>query len=391
MDIANPDLFQFLVDNYLGLLSVIILLVAFFNNYALIPKVIWVVHQKKLYKEVNGRSAHNDQTSTLAGVAFFITFVLILSILQGGYNSAVGNNVIAAITLVFMVGVKDDLVVSSAKTKFIGQVVAALFVVLSSSTRIENLHGFLGLTVLPPFVGAAISVFILLAIINAYNLIDGVNGLAAIIGIVICSTFAWSFYVMNAIFFLMISLVTIGILFGFLPHNFAKGDRRIFMGDSGSLMIGLIIGMLTLRVITLTEHPSLMRFALAPDHRILFALSVLFIPTFDTLRVMVLRLSKGKSPFSADANHTHHILLRAGFCHWQVSLLLGIINLGVIVLYMNLGFFFSSTVVLFVGVILCYLILYYVCYRLSLKYPETEASLVPKAEGSKAKSLTQKA
>ncbi len=332
----------------------------FLVTYYLIPKVLWIVREKDLYKPVIQRSAHSNATPTLGGVAFFTTFVLVVSMLQSFYVLPTGNHLIAAVTLMFMVGLKDDLVVSTAKVKLIGQLLAAAFIVFSPEMQLTSLYGFMGIHEIPAAIGYLLSAFIVIALVNAYNLIDGINGLAAIIGIVVSTAYGIGFYLIGAPFFTLICVVVIGILLAYLPFNFSRGRKRIFMGDSGSLMIGLVLGFLTIKMLSLPVNIPWIDPGNEPAHRILMVLAVLFIPTFDTARVILIRLWKRQSPFEADANHTHHILLGLRLSHLKSSLLLGALNVLVIVIY-SLISPLLTTLWLSLSLVLIYILVFAIC------------------------------
>ena len=319
---ANYELFIFLV--FTGTFAV---------TYYVIPKVLWVTKEKNLMAAVNERSAHVTAVPTFGGVAFFITLILVLSVIQSMRLSYVGNHLIAAITVLFMVGLKDDLVISTAKVKLIGQIMAAFFLVFSPELELSSLYGFMGIYEVPFWAGILFKTLLVIAIINAYNLIDGIDGLGAITGIVISSVFAITFYSTGEPFFALVSISVVGILCAFLRFNFSRGRNKIFMGDSGSLLIGLLLSFFALKFLVMQPHPNLIANGFSPANRLLFLACILFIPIFDTLRVMIIRKINGTSPFSPDRNHAHHVLLDLGFSHLRASLSLGFLNITVVSIY----------------------------------------------------------
>lgn len=337
MNILDQQIVLDLFRNYYLLFMVAILAGTFLMTYLLVPKVLWVSKEKNLVKPVIGRSAHDKEIPSFGGVAFFISAILVISLIQSLQPGNTGNHLIAALTILFMVGLKDDLIVSSAKVKLWGQLIAAAFIVFSPELQLTSLHGFLGIFEVSPLAGYALNTFLVVALINAYNLIDGINGLAGMIGIIICSSYGLIFYFSNQPFFAVICVAVMGILLAFLRYNLSRGDKKIFMGDSGSLIIGLIIGFLTLKIFAMQPDINLLADGYSPANRILLVLSVLFIPIFDTARVMLLRMMQGNSPFSADRNHAHHVLLDLGFKHVKASLTLTGINISVILLYLILN------------------------------------------------------
>lgn len=302
-------------------------------TFYLIPKVLWVSKERNLMAVVNERSAHSVAVPSFGGVAFYITLILVLSILQSMRLTFVGNHLIAAITILFMVGLKDDLVISSARVKLIGQITAALFVIFSPELELTNLYGFLGIYEIHVLAGIFLKGLFVIALINAYNLIDGIDGLGAITGIIISGVYAWVFYGTGQPYYVLVSVSVAGVLTAFLRYNFSS-RKKMFMGDSGSLIIGLILAFLSIKHLVMEPYSPLISEGYNPGNRLLFLGCVLFIPTFDTLRVIIIRKINGTSPFSADRNHAHHVLLDLGLSHFKASLCFGILNLLIIIIYL---------------------------------------------------------
>jgi UDP-GlcNAc:undecaprenyl-phosphate/decaprenyl-phosphate GlcNAc-1-phosphate transferase len=342
MNILDQQVLLELFRGYTLLFTFGTFLLAFCLTWYFIPKVLWVTREKQLVKEINHRSSHNIEVPSFGGVAFFLVLILIISILQSLRVSYTGNHLIIGLTFLFMAGLKDDLVVSSAKLKFVSQIFAAGFIIFSPELLLTNLHGFLGITEIPLWLGYGLKLLVVVALINAYNLIDGIDGLAGIAGIVICSSFAVIFHIINEPYFVLLSVTVVGVLAGFLRYNFSRGDRKIFMGDGGSLTIGFLIAFLSLKILVRNESPTLLDEGFMPENRVLFLAAILFLPIYDTLRVIVLRLIEKKSPFEADRNHLHHVLLDNKLSHKQASLVLGGINILIIAVFIFLSRHFES-------------------------------------------------
>ncbi|WP_083961675.1 MraY family glycosyltransferase [Salinimicrobium terrae] len=330
MNILDQEvILEFFRDNYMWFVTCVFL-GTFGLTYYLIPKVLWVTKEKNLMAHVNDRSSHASAVPSFGGVAFYISIIMVLSILQSMRLTYIGNHLIAAITILFMVGLKDDLVISTARVKLFGQAVAAMFLIFSPEMAQNTLHGFLGIYEIPLWAGYVIKTFLVVALINAFNLIDGIDGLAAIVGIVISSVYAYIFYLSFQPYYVLISISIAGILAAFLRYNFSRGANKIFMGDSGSLVIGLMLAFLSLKFLVMEPHTEILDAGYDPGNRLLFLACLLFIPAFDTLRVMILRKMGGTSMFTADRNHMHHVLLDLGLPHWKASLGIGLLNLIVI-------------------------------------------------------------
>ena len=338
MNILNQEILLEIFHRYNLFFVMALFAGGFLLTWYLIPKVLWVSREKNLVASVNSRSSHARETPSFGGVAFYITFILLLSVLQGLRLTYAGNTLIAAVTILFMVGLKDDLVVSTARVKLVGQFAAAGFIIFSPELQLTNLHGFLGIYEIPEIAGYFINTFLVVAVVNAYNLIDGIDGLAALVGIVISGVLAYIFHSAGQAYYMMVSMGLAGILCGFLRYNFSRGHKKIFMGDSGSLLVGLVIAFLAIKLLVMKPVGQMIGLGYDPANRLLFLGCVLFIPVFDTLRVMLIRLGHGKSPFSPDKNHAHHVLLDLGFTHWKASLSLALLNLLVIGLF----FYFAN-------------------------------------------------
>ncbi|WP_299548803.1 MraY family glycosyltransferase [Seonamhaeicola sp.] len=309
----------------------------------------------------NNRSSHLKKTPTLGGVSFFYTLVFALFFLRGWgeYDEAI--YFIPGLTILFIIGLKDDLVVLSPYTKLIAQLIAILFIISNDSFTIESLNGFLGVDDIPIYAYYIVSGFIMLTIINAYNLIDGIDGLAAIVGIVILIIYSAIFYMTQEYFFLLLSLTLNGCLIAFLKFNLASSEskEKIFMGDTGSLIVGFIISILTLKFLALSpEKYDSLPFLI--ENIPLIAISILIVPLFDTARVFTIRLANKKSPFSPDRNHTHHILIDYfKFSHKKASFIIGGFNLVFVYFFIILGSasynFWLATVLVMTVIVLGYI------------------------------------
>lgn len=352
MNILEHDVLMHLFQQNYQLLAFGVFLLAFVLTYHFIPKVLWVSHEKRLMKEVNSRSSHKGKVPSFGGIAFFIVLILFLSMFQTLRDLPTGNHLIIGMMLLFMAGLKDDLVVSTAKLKFVSQLFAAGFIVFTPELHLTTLNGFLGITEIPFLVGSLINMLIVVALINAYNMIDGVDGLASIVGIVIAIAYAVSFYLAGQPYYVLVCLTLIGILSAFLRFNLCHDEKKMFMGDSGSMVVGLMIAFLTLKILVVTQTGSLFNIDLIFRQRFIFAFAVLFIPIFDTARVIVIRLLQKKSPFEADRNHMHHVLLDCGLSHKQTGLVLGGLNIFVILAFVLSSFLFGQ-----MGVIISMLLL----------------------------------
>ena len=299
---------------------------AFLITFFAIPIIIQVARRKKLFDEPDERKVHKMVIPTLGGLGIFGGFILATLI-----GSPVGSYELqyfaAAAIVIFFLGIKDDILVLSAAKKFIGQLVAAGIIIKFGGVQISNMHGFLGVTAIPPFASIVLTLFTIIVIINSFNLIDGVDGLAGSLGLLTSLVFGTYFFYAGQLLYGVMALSLAGSLVGFLIYNFSPA--KIFMGDTGSLLIGLINSIMVVKFINVAGSPSV-AFPLESAPAIGFA--ILIVPLFDTLRVFAFRIFSRRSPFSPDRNHVHHFLLEQGFSHRKITLLCVCSNIGFILM-----------------------------------------------------------
>lgn len=319
---------------------IVVFLVALITTYFIIPKIIWVVNSRDLIDKPDHRSSHKRSTPTMAGVSFFLAIIMVVFLLKSEDVDNIGVNLIVALTIIFIIGLKDDLVVSSPKAKMGGQLLAIIVIMMSSTFQFTELYGFLGFEMLPLYITVPLTIFFMLTIINSYNLIDGIDGLASIIGIVIFSSYAVVFYTIGLNYYFLISLSFIGVLAAYLRYNFSS-SKKIFMGDTGSLIIGFCIAFLTMKFSSIQSF-QLIELPFLMENKIFIVLAIIGIPLFDTARVIGIRLLNNKSPFYPDRNHIHHILIDSGLKHYKASLFLALLNIVLIALVVFLASYFDS-------------------------------------------------
>jgi UDP-GlcNAc:undecaprenyl-phosphate/decaprenyl-phosphate GlcNAc-1-phosphate transferase len=278
---------------------------------------------KKLYDVPDSRKQHPQRIAALGGVAIFGGMLFSFVFFTFHLPNPALNSIIAALLVLFVTGVKDDIFPMVPYKKFLGQLIAVLIVTLQGDVRLKSLYGIAGIWGLPDWLSILLTGFFFLAIINSFNFIDGINGLAAGIGIIVCCTFGWYFKIMDEPLFLILSLSLAGALLAFLPYNLIRA--RIFMGDSGAMVLGFLSAVLTVYFIQRSEQFRPVIFE--NIEAMAFAFAVLIIPIFDTLRVVFIRVFILKrSPFAADRNHVHHALLDIGLSHLGAAGTLFLLN-----------------------------------------------------------------
>lgn len=243
-------------------------------------------------------------------------------------------SLIPGLTIIFILGLKDDLIVLAPLTKLIGQLLAAVFLVFHYRFSIESLHGFMGIEEMTQVIAMPLAVLIMIAVMNAINLIDGIDGLAATISLIIFTMFGYAFHLTNNPYLVLLCITMIGTLVGFLYYNLNKKcEKKTFMGDTGSMILGFLIAALSIRFLAL-DSTSLKALPINIENLPIVVVVILIVPFFDTGRVFILRIMKKKSPFQPDRNHIHHILIdRLKISHRRASFFIGLTHFGIVLLF----------------------------------------------------------
>ncbi len=286
-----------------------------------IPVIINFCDLLNLKEIPNYRSAHKDATPKFGGIAIFAS-ILIGHFLWPHFNdlsdSYLTNLSVVGITMLFFLGLKDDLLMLDPAKKLLLQVIAASTLVFLGGLKIDNLFGIFGCFEISDWLSVPFTIFIFIALINAINLIDGIDGLAGGVGFIASVCFGTWFLLNHHYSIACLAFSMAGGLLGFLRFNFSN-TSKIFMGDTGSLIVGFLLAFFAVEFIrinaTLLKTPNADSFLNAP----VFAVVLLIVPIFDTLRVFVVRVLNGRSPFHADRNHMHHIFIDNGMSHFQAT------------------------------------------------------------------------
>ncbi len=307
-----------------------IFLCSFIFSTIFLKKLIKVSIEKKIFDEpVSERKLHKIPVPNIGGVAlyFTITFSSLIFVRYFTYPDLI-NFLFAGIIILFLLGLKDDLVGLSSAKRFYGQLFSGFILIILGDFRVENLS-LIGYSTISYPVSILISFLFFVMITNAYNLIDGINGLLGSLTIFSCLCFSLFFYFSSNFFLLTIMFSIIGATLSFLFFNF--GNALIFMGSCGSYVIGLIMYFNSIVFLNQSFSPNIN----SSKFSLLF--SILAIPLYDTLRVFILRIFANKSPFKADANHIHHRLLRLEMSHSSVVFVLLMINIFLVGLNISLS------------------------------------------------------
>ena len=308
---------------------VFLLLTSFLITYFAIPAIIRVANMKHLFDEPEDRSSHTTRVPTLGGVSIFAAFIITISLYAK--ESYVDFDLLnASMVILFFFGIKDDILMISPIKKLGAQIVSALMISIGSDVRIPQMFDILGFSEIPYWFSIVITVFVIILIINSFNLIDGVDGLAASSAIFSSAVFGVWFYMNGYFSMTMVSFTLIGSLLAFLRFNFSK-KNKIFMGDTGSMIVGFIVAIQAIEFINFNSG-TLINGSEGLITAPVLAISILILPLLDTLRVFMIRILNRKSPFSPDRNHIHHRLEDLGLSHAKISLIMILANLVIVLL-----------------------------------------------------------
>ena len=331
----NEQIIREFINHNLEASLLIAAVLGFVVNQFFSKKALIIAKRKELFAEVNHRSSHATPIPAFGGISLFVVFVeASLSVIGIGYTHALGFVTLSAFFL-FMSGLKDDLMGTSARTKLLVQIGTSTLVLFNSELLITHLSDFFGIGAIDPLIGFIISLGFIVFVVNAYNLIDGIDGLAGIVAIIAFSVFGVYYYVNSITPLTLIMAALIGGLISFLTWNFGSQKRKMFMGDTGSLVIGFLLAINALVIVA--QQPINPEVSFVPQNAVIFILTILVIPVLDTLRIIVIRLSNGQKPWVADRNHMHHLLLDKGLSHKQATFCLGSLQVIAIIGYIGIN------------------------------------------------------
>ncbi len=311
-----------------------------------IPRIIYIAKKRKLFDVPdNKRKLHLTITPNIGGMGIFFGYIITIALFIGPVNNPPEvygfpqlHFIIASSFVLFLTGLYDDLASVNPYSKFTAQFMAAVITIYFADIRLTSLHGLFGIYELSRWVSVIFSIVGCVFITNAINLIDGIDGLAGSITVLCSLCLGLCLAASGNVGAACVAISLMGATIGFLRFN--KAPAKIFMGDSGSLFVGFNISILAILSVNSYHAGSALSVVVhseQPGSMLIVALSILFVPVFDSFRVFINRARKGQSPFKADRTHLHHLLLDAGFTHSEtvVILLLSNVLLITVALYMQ--------------------------------------------------------
>jgi UDP-N-acetylmuramyl pentapeptide phosphotransferase/UDP-N-acetylglucosamine-1-phosphate transferase len=333
----------------------IALVIAAFISWFAIPIVVKVTSIRHLTDRPGTRKIHKREIPTLGGVGLYAGFSFGFLIAVNGYMTGV-NYFFLATLLLFLAGMKDDLITLDPKKKLMAEIIAALLLLYFTDIRITNYHGFLGIQAIPAWLTYITTVFIMIVIINAVNLIDGIDGLAASTGIISSAALGFWFWFSGETGYAIMAAALIGTLAGFMRFNLSSGANKIFMGDTGSLLTGFIIAAMTIMFNEVNAGSATYHDLYSAPA---ISIAILIVPLYDTLRVFTIRIAHHQHPFIADNRHIHHMMLRAGFTHKKADVIIAAAHISIIAMAFaldHIGIFWLSGLLLLTCLLLTGLI-----------------------------------
>jgi len=347
---------------------VLAFITSFTLTYLAIPSIIHIAVKKNLMDEPGERRSHVVSTPSLGGIGIFAGTLFSIILWTPFEHFGDLQYILCSFIIIFLIGAKDDIDPMSPSKKMLGELFAATILVFKANVRLTSLYGIFGIGELPYIVSILLSIFVIIVIINAFNLIDGINGLSGGLGTLICVVLGIWFLKVDSVEIAMVAFALAGSLVAFLRYNITPA--KIFMGDTGSLLLGLVCSILTIKFIEL--HNVLEDRTFAFDSAPSMAIAILILPLFDTLRVFTIRIINGKSPFHPDRNHIHHMMIDAGLTHTQASIFLIVVNfIFILIAFMLQGL---GNLSLLIVILLLALLLSYILHLISQRKKKTTQS-----------------
>lgn len=341
-------------------------------GFMAIPHIISYSWKHKLFDQPDIRKIHKTVVPRLGGIIFIpsmlmalcvVVIIMRLNAMSAELQFSVWSVVFfISLSIIYLLGVVDDIVGLGAQTKFIAQIIAVSLLPFIGNLYINNLYGFLGIYEIPFYIGAPLTVFVIVFICNAINLIDGIDGLSAGLSLIALGGFLVCFFISGLRFYCMLIAALMGVLVAFLRYNVGgnvQKHTKIFMGDSGSLTLGFILGFLIVKYSM--YNPCVLPFR---ENSILLAYTMLIVPTFDVCRVVLVRIMHGQAIFKADKNHIHHKLMRAGLTQHQTLAAILAMAILFIVCNMVLESFCQITIIVCIDILLWFICHLYFNHRI---------------------------
>ncbi len=322
---------DFCIGNIQFIYILISLLVSLLSSWFIFKYILRIAKMKNIVDNPDARKLQRVPVPVLGGIVVYFGIIISMVFSELMISTSSLYAVMGVITIMLYVGTMDDILSLKWYTRFIAQIITVLILIGVNNYSLNCFHGLWGLYDIPGYFAVPLTVFACVGIINAINLIDGVNGLSSGYCIMACLVFAIWYMCMGRIDASFLSIICVGALIPFFIHNVFGEKTRMFIGDGGTLLMGTVLSVLVIEAVdsnTAPEYYFTHSFGVIP-----FTLAVLALPVFDTLRVMSMRILRGKSPFSPDKTHFHHLFIELGFSHIAVTIIELSLNLLIIAIW----------------------------------------------------------
>ncbi len=291
------------------------------------PHILTVAKVKNIVDNPDARKLQRVPVPLLGGLT------VVFGILSGLMAASLSDDffdlfpIFAAIIIILIVGLIDDIISLSPRVRFLIEIILVLYLIETTGGQLNDFHGLWQIGTIPNYLSVPLTVLACVGIINAINLIDGVDGYSSGYSIISCVLFGAMFYALGNIHMVALAAIVAASLLPFFLHNVFGKQSKMFIGDAGTLSLGIIFSVFVMAILSANEHASALpsNLGLVP-----FTLAVLCVPIFDTLRVMSVRIARGRSPFNPDKTHLHHLFIELGYSHIGTTLSIIGINLLVV-------------------------------------------------------------
>ncbi len=344
------------------------ILIAFFSSLLAVmwihPLVVKIATEKNIVDNPNARKLQRVPIPVLGGCAVLFGILLGIGFTSTHCGCPSLFIIITAMTIMLYTGTMDDILSLSPRLRFVIEIMVVILLMMANNQSINNFYGLWGLDAIPQWIAFPLTIFAAVGIINAINLIDGVDGLSSGYGVMASIAFAILFTLAGDISMLTLAVVTAGSLIPFFFHNVFGKTSKMFIGDGGTLVLGVVFSSFVIN--TLADGSIVGKFAESNFGLIPFTLAVLSIPVFDTLRVLLARIVRGTSPFNPDKTHLHHLFIELGFSHAGTTVSILTLN-SLIILLQLLSWQLGCSVDVQLYVVICASLLCTVGFYLSMK------------------------
>lgn len=306
-------------------------IVALVATWWIFKKVLKIAIKKNIVDNPDARKLQRTPVPVLGGVAVFFGMIVALVVTRLFFDTYSLFAIMGVMTIMLYVGTMDDILSLSPRMRFIVEIAVVLLLIYCNNYSLNNFHGLWGIHQIPEWIAVPLTIVACVGIINAVNMIDGVNGLSSGYCISVCAIFAVSFIMTDDRDAASLAILSVAALIPFFCHNVFGKKSKMFIGDGGTLLMGTIMSTF---VIGALNSNSPMAEKVAPEFGMIpFVLSVFTIPVFDCVRVMFSRIRRGTSPFYPDKTHLHHLLFDTGFSHVGTSATEIFLNLLAVVIW----------------------------------------------------------